>query len=133
MPSGDRTGPWGRGSRTGRGLGYCSGTTHPGFMAAVSGFGFGRGRGRGLGRGAGFGRGFLHLRGGRFPRYLYPPAVPYAYQSEVADVPPVDEEAYLAEEARALEEELALINKRRDELKKSKPKSKDREGNETAG
>jgi hypothetical protein len=133
MPSGDRTGPWGYGSRTGRGLGYCSGTKHPGFIAAGPGFGFGRGRGRGFGRGAGFGRGFLRLGGGPFPGHFYPPAVPYAYQSEVADVPPVDEGAYLAEEARALEEELALINKRRDELKKSKPKSKDRKGNEAAG
>ena len=31
MPGGDRTGPSGFGARTGRGLGYCSGSDNPGF------------------------------------------------------------------------------------------------------
>ncbi len=58
MPSGDRTGPMGQGSRTGRMLGYCSGYDAPGFASNIGGrigraFGFGRGRGRG--RGYGFG------------------------------------------------------------------------------
>ncbi len=72
MPGGDRTGPLGRGPRTGRGLGYCSGSDRPGFMSRTFGrlgLGFRRGRGggrgragRGAGRGAGAGRG----RGWRF-------------------------------------------------------------------
>jgi len=32
MPHGDRTGPLGQGPRTGRGAGYCSGNTKPGYM-----------------------------------------------------------------------------------------------------
>ncbi|MBC7105283.1 MAG: DUF5320 domain-containing protein [Firmicutes bacterium] len=32
MPRGDRTGPWGLGPRTGRGMGYCAGFPVPGFM-----------------------------------------------------------------------------------------------------
>lgn len=56
MPSGDRTGPMGQGSRTGRMLGYCSGYDAPGFASNFGGrmgrsFGFGRGRGRGNGFG----------------------------------------------------------------------------------
>ncbi|MBD3252198.1 hypothetical protein GF386_00510 [Candidatus Pacearchaeota archaeon] len=47
MPGGDRTGPAGQGSMTGRKLGYCSGSNNPGFANS----GFGRGLGRGLGRG----------------------------------------------------------------------------------
>jgi len=31
MPRGDRTGPDGKGSKTGRGLGYCTGSDSPGF------------------------------------------------------------------------------------------------------
>lgn len=50
MPFGDRTGPQGLGPRTGRGAGYCSGFSGPGFMNPAAGrgfYGFGRGRGRG--------------------------------------------------------------------------------------
>ena len=32
MPGGDRTGPRGMGSGTGRGAGYCSGSDEPGYM-----------------------------------------------------------------------------------------------------
>jgi len=50
MPGGDRTGPMGAGSRTGRGMGYCSGFERPGnvYSAQVGRgwFGFGRGGGR---------------------------------------------------------------------------------------
>lgn len=52
MPGGDRTGPLGAGPRTGRGMGYCSGSNLPGYTNAAadfsSRFGIGnRGRGRG--------------------------------------------------------------------------------------
>ncbi len=52
MPWGDGTGPMGLGPRTGRGLGFCSGTGVPGFA-------WGRGIGRAWGRGLGlhWGRG----------------------------------------------------------------------------
>jgi len=41
MPRGDRTGPDGKGSKTGRGLGYCAGDDSPGFT---------KGSRRGMGR-----------------------------------------------------------------------------------
>lgn len=55
MARGDKTGPMGQGSMTGRSLGYCSGNENPGF---TSGFGGGRGQGRGIRGRGGRGRGF---------------------------------------------------------------------------
>jgi hypothetical protein len=65
MPGGDRTGPTGQGSRTGRGLGDCQGigsNVRQWFGNLTRNFlgrgsGMGRGSGRGRGRGQGFGRG----------------------------------------------------------------------------
>ncbi len=62
MPLGDKTGPLGRGPRTGRGLGSCSGNFQPSFVnpgigRGGRGFGFGRGFGQGRGQGVGQGRG----------------------------------------------------------------------------
>ncbi|MDF7807798.1 DUF5320 domain-containing protein [Pontiellaceae bacterium B12219] len=54
MPAGDRTGPNGMGSMTGRGAGVCAGFATPG--NANAGPGAGRGRGRRFGCGMGFGR-----------------------------------------------------------------------------
>jgi hypothetical protein len=129
MPAGDRTGPWGLGSRTGRGFGFCSGYDAPGFM--VPGPGFGRGYGRGLGLGRAFGRGPGHGRGrgfryawtDRFFGYPYPPH-PYGPPAGGAFVPPVEEEALLAEQAGHLEEELGVIKERLAELKAAKDKKK---------
>lgn len=56
MPSGDRTGPLGQGSMTGKGFGFCSGNDTPGFENGFGGSGRRGGRGFGFGRGAG-GRG----------------------------------------------------------------------------
>ena len=75
--NGDRRGPEGKGPRTGRGMGYCSGAnmpgrdnqgenSHPQFgqrnglghkNGYRGGFGNGNGQGRGFGRGQGAGRG----------------------------------------------------------------------------
>ncbi|HKL24333.1 MAG TPA: DUF5320 domain-containing protein [Candidatus Nanoarchaeia archaeon] len=49
MPRGDKTGPEGKGPRTGRQMGYCSGNDSPGYT--VSGRGLGRGFGRGFEKG----------------------------------------------------------------------------------
>jgi hypothetical protein len=130
MPAGDRTGPWGLGSRTGRGFGFCSGYQAPGFMAAGPGFGRGYGRGLGLGRGfgrgpgLGRGRGFRHPGAWGFWGSPYPPVPPYGYPAGSAPVPPGEEESSLAEQAGYLEEELGLIRKRLDELKAAKEKKK---------
>ena len=73
MPSGDRTGPMGQGSMSGRGFGFCSGNERPGY---ASGRGGGFGSNRGMGRGRGMGRqlfcrwqapGFSWWRGWSFP------------------------------------------------------------------
>lgn len=80
MPRGDRTGPWGFGPMTGRGMGYCAGYPYPGFMNPGPGFGFGPGFGMGRGLGRGFGRGRGWRRGGfGFGGYPYPPMSPYSH------------------------------------------------------
>ena len=63
MARGNRTGPRGEGPRTGRGVGYCSGSDTPGYtkrpgMGMGGGLRAGGGRGLGFGRGRGFGPGF---------------------------------------------------------------------------
>ena len=76
MPGGDRTGPRGLGSRTGRGLGYCAGYDNPVYTKG-SGMGFGRGGGRG--RGVGYGRGFGYGRGHGWG-YRAPVYTPYYHR-----------------------------------------------------
>jgi hypothetical protein len=127
MPAGDRTGPWGGGPRTGRGLGYCSGYGAPGYMTPAPGMAFGWGFGRGLGLGRGYGRGLGRGRGrgARFPVAWgywgspYPPAAPLGYTQAAGAWPPAEEEAALADEAKFLEAELARIRERLSELKKA--------------
>ena len=48
MPRGDKTGPQGLGSSTGRAMGFCAGYLVPGYMNSIPGQG--RGCGKGLGR-----------------------------------------------------------------------------------
>jgi hypothetical protein len=57
MPQGDRTGPQGRGPKTGRGQGNCNPKGGPSAPQEQGGMGAGRGQGRGSGRGAGRGKG----------------------------------------------------------------------------
>jgi hypothetical protein len=118
MPRGDRTGPWGEGPMTGRGLGFCSGYDRPGFMNPAPGFGFRRGfgRGRGFGRARGFGRGW-----GRGFGWNYPYPVPTQSMSVAQFQPQLTKEQeiqFLEQEVKALEDELALIRKRLEELRK---------------
>lgn len=56
MPNGDNTGPDGKGSKTGRGLGYCNGNEQPGWKSNQPRQRVGRGNGR-INRGI-FGRFF---------------------------------------------------------------------------
>ena len=84
MPGGDRTGPMGMGSMTGRGAGYCAGYGAPGY---ASGAGWrGGGRGIGWGRGAGRGWGVGWNQGWRG----------YAYPQPVVSPPAGDETSQLA-------------------------------------
>ena len=92
MPRGDGTGPAGRGSRTGRGMGYCAGFDAPGFANPCPGMGWGRGRGMGR-------------------RFWGPaPAQPVELSKE-------QQAGILEQEKAALEQELDAINKRIKEIK----------------
>ncbi|MBS3818893.1 DUF5320 domain-containing protein [bacterium] len=80
MPRGDRTGPMGVGPRTGRGMGYCSGYSQPGFMNPGPGMGLARGFGRatGFGRGMAFGR-RRGWAGSHPPPSMTAPMMPYPH------------------------------------------------------
>jgi hypothetical protein len=104
---GDKRGPMGRGEKSGRGLGYCSGYDTPGYNNAGSGFrgrgaGFGRGfycgTGLGIGRrfGAGMGFGGIKRLDTKFP----------------------SENEFLKERKELLERELEIINSRLENLDK---------------
>lgn len=106
MPRGDRTGPNGMGSMTGRGAGYCAGFSTPGFMNNTM-------PRMGLGRGGGFGRGF----GRGWNRSFYPGPAVYGMPG-VAPYSPESESENLEQNARMLQDQLDQINKRLTELKK---------------
>jgi len=114
MPRGDRTGPMGMGSMTGRAAGYCAGYPTPGFMNPSGGrfgggFGLGRGRGLGLGRGARWG-----AYGGGIP-FVAPEAygaVPYGPDPYNPD----QEMEILQNQAKALGDQLDQIQKRISDL-----------------
>ena len=144
MPGGDGTGPMGAGPMTGRAAGYCAGYAVPGFTNPVPGRGFGFGGGRGWGRGGG--RGFGWGRGGGrgfgwgrgfgggaagYPAYA-PDAAPYAaaYAAPYAPAyaapavaPGVDLEALKAQ-AEYLENALADIRRRVEEIESAGAGSK---------
>lgn len=128
MPYGDRTGPWGRGSRTGRGAGFCAGYDIPGYMNDyVPRMGMGRGResGRGFGRGLGRGQGpgFGHrLWFRREVDSPYPPheSEPYYRHVQYAKPDPEAEKEYLKDLVKSLEEELTAVKDRLKEITSSK-------------
>jgi len=115
MPRGDRTGPNGFGPRTGRGLGYCSGYSTPGYitdngMGLGRGYGGGRGGGRGYGRGQGYGRGWN----------AYPPV---NYAPNYIAPGPYDEEAYtknLENQVKYLEDSLNAVKEQLESQKAKK-------------
>jgi len=117
MPRGDGTGPRGLGPMTGRAAGYCAGYSVPGFMNPYGGrLGLGFGYGRGLGRG---------YRRAYWPANFYPvtpPPIAYGGGFYQPPVEPKQEMEMLAEEAKALKEQLEAINKRITELEKSEKK-----------
>ena len=108
MPYGDRTGPDGAGSMTGRRMGFCAGNDSPGCQTGGRGSGYGRGfgRGRGMGRGRGFGR-----RPFWSYDYVGPRVVP-VYR----DPAPEDEKTYLDGYMKSLEAELKSVKERLKEL-----------------
>ena len=126
MPGGDRTGPLGYGPRTGRGAGYCSGYSTPGYLNPYVpryGRGFGRGWGRGFGRGFwGRGRGFW--RRGYYPETYYEPEPYYPPVPQQSQADQIKEEKnYLENLVKDLEEEIKAIKERLAELSKEKKES----------
>ncbi len=134
MPGGDRTGPMGMGSMTGRAAGFCAGYDAPGYANALPGRGFGRGfRGRGWrggGRGwGGGGRGWRHMyyatglpgwmRFGYSPGWAAWQAGPWDYGATAPGPMPRDQEMQmLKDHAEALKAELDQISARIEELEK---------------
>ena len=111
MPRGNRTGPWGLGSRTGRGLGYCSGFSTPGYS---KGPGMGWRRGWARGRGGGF---------SPYPYYSSEAVTPYPI-APVGSWPtapdPKEESKYLEQTLDGLKKEIELVEKRLEELASEK-------------
>jgi len=116
MPFGDRTGPLGRGPRTGRGAGYCSGYPVPGFLNPTPGFGF-------WGRGRGWRHMFWATGLPGWARFGYPgaPAAP-GYGFFPAEPTSDEEKEILKEQAEDLKRALAEIEKRLQELEKKQEK-----------
>ena len=105
MPGGDRTGPAGMGSMTGRGGGYCAGYPVPGFMNPYGGrfgggFGWGRGRGRGLG----------------YPAVAPYGAAPYGNLPYEAPYSREQEQEQLQNQVKVLEDQLSDMRSRIEEL-----------------
>ncbi len=108
MPAGDRTGPVGLGSGTGRRFGFCAGFDQPGYYRDGSG---GFGRGVGYGRGFGRGRGFRSGWGYSIPdRSAYHPSWPIIDREE--------EIRMLKSQIESLEQSRRMIEKRLVELRK---------------
>ena len=118
MPAGDGTGPDGKGSRTGRGLGYCTGNDAPG-SAYGPGLGYERGRGRGMRYGAGRGRGYG--RGWAYREPVYPPSFIHTAPVYASRVPlePEDKLTMLKQEKNYLESELKGISSALEDISKS--------------
>ncbi len=123
MPRGDGTGPAGMGPMTGRAAGYCAGYNVPGYMNPVGGRGAGFGGGFGRGRGlrnqyyatgmTGWQRAAMGMPAWGAPGYGYAPPPGYAPTPE-------QETSALKSQTEYLENSLAEIRKRMEELEKSK-------------
>lgn len=110
MPRGDGSGPMGAGPMTGRAAGFCAGYATPGFANPVVG---GMGLGRGLGMRRGGGRGGYGYRN----RY-FATGVPGRAVAQAPTMTPEQEQTYLDNEIKALEDDLKAARERRGELSK---------------
>jgi hypothetical protein len=116
MPGGDGTGPLGFGTMTGRRAGFCAGFNMPGFTNSIGGRGFfGRGRGIGYGRGRGHRNRFFATGLPFWARNSYPTTVPFSKEEEMN---------MLKNEAKFMQDEMAAINERIQELEKEKQMDK---------
>lgn len=110
MPGGDRTGPYGEGSLTGRRMGYCAGYDHPGYMNVPPGWGRGYGPGfRGY-RGRGPGLGFRH----RYGNYSW------------RDYGDVSEKTLIENEIRVLKDQLSALEDRLSKIGREEKKGNEK-------
>ena len=101
MPGGDRTGPMGMGSMTGRAAGLCTGGSVPGYANFVPG----RGMGGRFGRGRCFGAGWHPGRAG------------FGWWNQADLQMPKDEEKeLLKQQVGTLQAQLNAVTKRLDEM-----------------
>ncbi|MFX1313095.1 MAG: DUF5320 domain-containing protein [Promethearchaeota archaeon] len=115
MPGGDRTGPRGLGSMTGRGLGYCAGYDSPGYTKGFGmGLGRGWGRGRGVGRGIGYGRG----RWWSYSGPIYTPVYTSYPSGIIPKITPENQLTMLKQEKEYLESDLNGIKSAIDDISK---------------
>ncbi|MGB5912006.1 MAG: DUF5320 domain-containing protein [Promethearchaeia archaeon] len=115
MPSGDRTGPRGLGSLTGRGLGYCAGYDSPGYTKGFGmGLGRGWGRGRGVSRGVGYGRG----RGWSYRGPIYTPVYTSYPSGIIPKITPENQLTMLKQEKEYLETDMNGIKSAIDDISK---------------
>lgn len=130
MPRGDRTGPNGMGSMTGRNAGYCTGFGMPGYANPVPGrgvgVGFGRGRGargRRLESGRRGWRNMFYATG--LPGYQRAGGygAPYVNPPHVQKPDPEMEKQALMRQAEDLETQLDYIHQRLADLAPEKPSS----------
>jgi hypothetical protein len=106
MPGGDRTGPAGDGSLTGRRMGFCAGYDHPGFEDQGRGIGRGFGRAPERGTGGGF-RIRSRSGGGRRPGSRHG----YRHHSDEY-IQGVSEKTMIENEMRILKDQLSSLEER---------------------
>ena len=116
MSKGDKTGPQGLGSKTGRAAGYCAGYSVPGYMNTIRGCGRGFGRGFGRRRGGGFGiRRFGYPQPVVVQPYYQPLDQPQTIQQEIASLE--NYQKSLEAEKTNLNQEIDGVKARLKELK----------------
>lgn len=98
MPRGDRTGPYGEGPATGRGLGFCTGHQTPGYTKPRPRLGLQRGFRGGRGR-----------RASR--RTPIRRATPLTTRRDVYTQPEQDEKEILKEEKQIIQEEIEELER----------------------
>jgi hypothetical protein len=115
MPGFDGTGPRGFGPRTGGGFGYCPPGGGPARVGYAPGVVYGVGRGGipwGGGRGRAFGGGRGRWWRGWYPYWGYPYGHPVPYAAPA----PAEEKSVLENEIAYLEQQLAAVKSRLDEI-----------------
>ena len=103
MPGGDRTGPEGLGSMTGKRMGYCVGNDNPNYSNQTPIYG--RRLGRGFSRNFGFGRG-IRFGFGRSNRFV-----------PNENIPNVSQKTELENEIKILKDQLSFLEKQLSETK----------------